>query len=74
MDKPPVKGILDDAAGSEGERRADDSEPFSALAFKIATDPFVGTLTFHSLLFWRGQFRRFGLQPGQEAGASASAA
>lgn len=46
MDKPPVKGILDDAAGSEGERRADDSEPFSALAFKIATDPFVGTLTF----------------------------
>ena len=46
MDKPPVKGILDDDAGSEGERRADDSEPFSALAFKIATDPFVGTLTF----------------------------
>ncbi len=46
LDKPPVKGILDDAAGSEGERRADDDEPFSALAFKIATDPFVGTLTF----------------------------
>lgn len=46
LDKPPVKGILDDAAGSEGERIADDSAPFSALAFKIATDPFVGTLTF----------------------------
>ena len=45
-DKPPVKGVLDDAAGSEGERAADDKAPFSALAFKIATDPFVGTLTF----------------------------
>jgi elongation factor G len=46
LDKPPVKGILDDAAESEGERHADDDQPFSALAFKIATDPFVGTLTF----------------------------
>jgi len=46
MDVPPIKGILDDAAGSEGERRATDDEPFAALAFKIATDPFVGTLTF----------------------------
>ncbi|MFZ1641788.1 MAG: elongation factor G [Candidatus Contendobacter sp.] len=46
LDKPPVKGVLDDAAGSEGERRADDNAPFAALAFKIATDPFVGTLTF----------------------------
>ncbi len=46
LDKPPVKGILDDAAESEGERYADDSAPFAALAFKIATDPFVGTLTF----------------------------
>jgi elongation factor G len=46
VDKPPVKGMLDDAAESEGERRADDGEPFAALAFKIATDPFVGTLTF----------------------------
>jgi len=45
-DKPPVKGVLDDAAESEGERQADDSAPFAALAFKIATDPFVGTLTF----------------------------
>ncbi|MDG4551757.1 MAG: elongation factor G [Candidatus Contendobacter sp.] len=46
VDKPPVKGVLDDAAGSEGERRASDDAPFAALAFKIATDPFVGNLTF----------------------------
>ncbi len=46
VDKPPVKGVLDDAAESEGERLADDNAPFAALAFKIATDPFVGTLTF----------------------------
>ena len=44
IDVPAIKGILPDE--SEGERRADDEEPFSALAFKIATDPFVGTLTF----------------------------
>jgi elongation factor G len=43
-DVSAIKGILDDE--SEGERRADDNEPFAALAFKIATDPFVGTLTF----------------------------
>jgi elongation factor G len=43
-DVPPIRGILDD--GSEGFRHADDNEPFSALAFKIATDPFVGNLTF----------------------------
>ena len=46
IDKPPVKGVLDDAAGSEGERPANDEAPFAALAFKIATDPFVGNLTF----------------------------
>ncbi|HOW77254.1 MAG TPA: elongation factor G [Candidatus Competibacteraceae bacterium] len=46
IDKPPVKGVLDDAAESEGERLATDEAPFAALAFKIATDPFVGTLTF----------------------------
>jgi elongation factor G len=44
VDVPAIKGVLDD--GSEGERHPDDKEPFSALAFKIATDPFVGTLTF----------------------------
>jgi elongation factor G len=39
-----IKGLLSDE--SEAERPADDKAPFSALAFKIATDPFVGTLTF----------------------------
>ena len=44
LDVPAIKGILDDE--SEGLRPADDNEPFAALAFKIATDPFVGNLTF----------------------------
>jgi elongation factor G len=44
IDVPAIVGINDD--GSEGERHADDNEPFAALAFKIATDPFVGNLTF----------------------------
>ncbi|MEZ9536200.1 elongation factor G [Vibrio lentus] len=44
VDVPAIKGIDDDE--NEIERHADDKEPFSALAFKIATDPFVGTLTF----------------------------
>ena len=39
-----IKGILEN--GEEGVRKSSDEEPFSALAFKIATDPFVGTLTF----------------------------
>ena len=41
----PIHGIVDDE-GTEETRPADDDAPFSALAFKIATDPFVGTLTF----------------------------
>ncbi|API60747.1 translation elongation factor G [Tardibacter chloracetimidivorans] len=44
LDIPPVQGITPD--GTEETRKADDNEPFSALAFKIMTDPFVGTLTF----------------------------
>jgi elongation factor G len=43
-DIPPVKGHLEN--DTEGERKASDDEPFSALAFKIMTDPFVGQLTF----------------------------
>ena len=39
-----IQGIVED--GTEEERPADDNAPFAALAFKIATDPFVGTLTF----------------------------
>ncbi|TWI52532.1 elongation factor G [Pseudomonas duriflava] len=41
-----IKGVHPDDAEKTDERHADDNEPFSALAFKIATDPFVGTLTF----------------------------
>ena len=43
-DIPPVKGELEN--GKEGERKPSDEEPFSALAFKIMTDPFVGQLIF----------------------------
>ena len=41
-----IEGILDDKDETVAERHASDEEPFAALAFKIATDPFVGTLTF----------------------------
>jgi elongation factor G len=41
-----IEGRLDDAAETASSRAAADSSPFAALAFKIATDPFVGTLTF----------------------------
>jgi elongation factor G len=46
VDVPAIKGVLDDKDETEGERHSSDDEPFAALAFKIATDPFVGTLTF----------------------------
>jgi len=45
-ERPAIKGHLDDKDGTIGERHASDDEPFSALAFKIATDPFVGALTY----------------------------
>ena len=41
-----IEGILDDKDETVAERHASDEEPFASLAFKIATDPFVGTLTF----------------------------
>ena len=44
IDVPAIKGIGEDEA--EGQRHAKDDEPFASLAFKIATDPFVGNLTF----------------------------
>ncbi|MBP2651889.1 MAG: fusA 1 [Firmicutes bacterium] len=44
-DVPAIKGVNPDD-GVEGERKADDSLPFSALAFKIMTDPYVGKLSF----------------------------
>ena len=46
VDVPAVKGNLDDKANTPTERHPKDDEPFAALAFKIMTDPFVGTLTF----------------------------
>ena len=45
LDVPAIKGI-DPDTGAEVERHANDEEPFSALAFKVMTDPFVGRLTF----------------------------
>ena len=44
LDIPSIKGTLED--GTESERHASDDEPFSALAFKITADPFVGKLTY----------------------------
>ncbi|MEM7612568.1 MAG: elongation factor G [Pseudomonadota bacterium] len=44
VDVPPITGVLDDE--SEATRESSDDGPFAALAFKIATDPFVGNLTF----------------------------
>ena len=44
IDIPPVSGIL--PSGKEDVREASDDAPFSALAFKVATDPFVGRLTY----------------------------
>ncbi len=41
-----IEGVVDDEGDDVETREADDSAPFAALAFKIATDPFVGTLTF----------------------------
>jgi elongation factor G len=43
-DIPPVEGILENE--QQGERKANDTDPFAALAFKIMTDPYVGQLTF----------------------------
>ncbi len=43
---PAITGLEDGVDGKEVSRAANDDEPFAALAFKIATDPFVGTLTF----------------------------
>ena len=45
LDVPAIKGVNPDT-GEEEERPSSDDEPFSALAFKIATDPFVGKLAF----------------------------
>jgi len=46
LDIPPVKGFHPKNKETEEERKADDTQPFAALAFKIAVDPFVGKLCF----------------------------
>ena len=46
LDVPPVQGFDPKDESKKLTRKADDSEPFAALAFKIAADPYVGTLTF----------------------------
>ncbi|HQW57712.1 MAG TPA: elongation factor G, partial [Gammaproteobacteria bacterium] len=46
IDVPPIQGILHDKDNTPGFRAPSDTEPFSALAFKVMTDPHVGTLTF----------------------------
>ncbi|MEQ1752979.1 MAG: elongation factor G [Micropepsaceae bacterium] len=46
LDIPPVKGIKPGKVETEVERKADDNEPLSLLAFKIMDDPFVGSITF----------------------------
>ncbi|MBN1783804.1 MAG: elongation factor G, partial [Alphaproteobacteria bacterium] len=48
LDVPPMRG-LNPKTGIEEPRKADENEPFSALAFKIMNDPYVGTLTFARL-------------------------
>ena len=45
-DVPPIRGMVENGQLIEEERPASDDAPFAALAFKIATDPFVGSLTF----------------------------
>ncbi len=46
VEVPAIQGTLDDRGHTPSERNSSDDEPFAALAFKIATDPYVGTLTF----------------------------
>jgi elongation factor G len=46
LDLPPTEGIRPNHPDETLERKADDSEPFAALAFKVATDPYVGKLTY----------------------------
>jgi len=45
-DVASIRGVLDDKDETESTRKSSDDEPFAALAFKVATDPFVGNLTF----------------------------
>jgi len=46
LDVPPIKGVADDDGEADSARRPSDEDPYASLAFKVASDPFVGTLTF----------------------------
>ena len=54
-DIPPIKGV--DLDGNEVVRHSSDEEPFSALAFKIMTDPFVGKLAYFRVYSGTHEFR-----------------
>ncbi len=60
-DVPAIKGINPETE-EEVERHSSDDEPFAALAFKIATDPFVGKLCFLPRVFRHRQRRHHGVQ------------
>ncbi|MFA5080749.1 MAG: elongation factor G [Candidatus Paceibacterota bacterium] len=58
LDVPPMHGVDPENEEIKIERHPDDNEPFCALAFKVATDPFVGTLTY--IRAYSGKFNRGG--------------
>jgi elongation factor G len=64
-DVPAIQGVLDDGKETVAERPSRDDAPFAALAFKIATDPYVGTLTFFPRLLRCPELRRWRAQPGE---------
>ncbi len=71
VDIPPVTGVDERDDEKKLERKADDSEKFSALAFKIMTDPFVGQLIFFRVYSGKINSGRHRVQPGEaEEGAS----
>ena len=74
LDIPPVEGIDPDNDKPTMTRKADDDEPFAALAFKIMNDPFVGQLTFFRVYSGTLDERHDGAQLDAAASASASAA
>jgi elongation factor G len=61
IDIPPVPGHDED--DKEVVRKADDSEKFAALAFKLMTDPYVGPADVRARVLGRAEVRRLGLQP-----------
>ncbi len=73
VDIPPVKGILENEQATV-HAKAEDSEPFAALAFKIMTDPFVGQLTFIRVYSGALKSGDTDLQRGRNSARSVSAA